>query len=114
MSESSNSAFNSPLYSLAEQKKEHAPDWKLPPSLKAQNNPYQTLSTHQGEIKAHAPFSPLDTVIDHSQDHTSLDRFELQSLVGQGSSGKVWAAFDHKLNRKVAMKYFQGSTQVSP
>ena len=49
-------------------------------------------------------------MIDDSLNQNSLDRFELQTLVGQGSSGKVWAAFDHKLNRKVAMKYFQGST----
>ncbi|WP_238551831.1 serine/threonine protein kinase [Candidatus Symbiobacter mobilis] len=57
-----------------------------------------------------ADFSPLSTLrrmstgLMYAQPGTTLGRFELKKLLGQGAQSQVWLAFDSRLEREVAIK----------
>ena len=91
-------------------------NYSLPPELKDISNLTQTLSQSdkQIQVKSSPPLNPSSSTSSStlsSSPSTSPQRFELKEMIGQGNYGEVWNAFDHKLKRTVAMKYFKGSVK---
>ena len=81
------------------------------PSGRGQEHSYTIAASEGATVRARpAPARPSDAIVERG---TTIGRYTILDLVGQGGFGEVFAAYDPELDRKIAMKFLRGEPEWS-